>query len=110
MAKLNCWQFKKCGREPGGARARELGVCLVFTETRVNKTNGGRNGGRACWAISGTLCGGEVQSTFATKCGDCLECAHFGLGFLLGSISDSLSDDTRTRICWECRQFQGEVF
>lgn len=79
MSKLNCWQFKKCGREPGGARARELGVCLAFTETRVNKTNGGRNGGRACWAISGTLCGGAMQGTFATKVGDCLKCEFYRL-------------------------------
>lgn len=25
--KLNCWEFKKCGREPGGLKARERGAC-----------------------------------------------------------------------------------
>jgi len=24
---LNCWEFKKCGREPGGEKASELGIC-----------------------------------------------------------------------------------
>jgi hypothetical protein len=25
--KLNCWEVKKCGREPGGVKVKELGVC-----------------------------------------------------------------------------------
>ena len=79
MAKLNCWDFKKCGREPDGAKARELGVCPASTETRVNGTNGGTNGGRACWAITGTLCGGKVQGTFSAKVGNCLECEFYQL-------------------------------
>lgn len=28
----NCWEFKKCGREPGGAKASELGVCPAATD------------------------------------------------------------------------------
>ena len=79
MAKLNCWEFKKCGREQGGAKASELGVCPASTETRVNGTNGGRNGGRACWVIAGTLCGGNVQGTFAAKVGNCLKCEFYQL-------------------------------
>lgn len=27
MAKLNCWEFKKCGRETGGLKIKEMGVC-----------------------------------------------------------------------------------
>jgi hypothetical protein len=79
MAKLNCWEFKKCGREKGGAKAKELGVCPASTESRVNGTNRGKNGGRACWAISGTLCGGNVQGTFASKVGNCLKCEFYQL-------------------------------
>jgi hypothetical protein len=79
MVKLNCWEFKKCGREPGGAKVSELGVCPASTETRVNGVNGGRNGGRACWAITGTLCGGKFQGTFASKVGNCLKCEFYQL-------------------------------
>ena len=79
MAKLNCWEFKKCGREQGGARASELGVCAAATETRVNEVNGGKNGGRACWAVTGTLCGGKLQGTFAAKVGNCLKCEFYQL-------------------------------
>jgi hypothetical protein len=77
MHKQNCWEFKKCGRQPGGEKEQELGVCPVSTEPRVNGTHGGKNGGRACWLIAGTLCQGKVQGTFAQKLGDCLVDCEF---------------------------------
>jgi hypothetical protein len=77
MANLNCWEFKNCGRQPGGAKAGELGVCIAASEARANGANGGRNGGRACWAIAGTLCGGVVQGSFATKLANCQKCEFF---------------------------------
>lgn len=49
----NCWEFKKCGREPGGIMAEKLGVCLTAIATFANGLNGGLNGGRICWAING---------------------------------------------------------
>jgi hypothetical protein len=79
MAKQNCWEYKKCGREPSGAKAEELGVCPASTETRAAGINGGKNGGRACWPIAGTLCGGEVQGTFAQKLNNCIQCDFYQL-------------------------------
>jgi hypothetical protein len=75
--KVNCWEFKKCGREPGGDQADELGICLAATATAVDGVHGGKNGGRACWAVCGTLCGGEVQGTFADKIGNCKICDFY---------------------------------
>ncbi len=77
MAGPNCWEVKKCGREPGGPKSGELGVCVAATELRLHRTNGGKNGGRACWAVSGTLCGGNVQGSFASKLGNCLKCEFY---------------------------------
>jgi hypothetical protein len=77
--KQNCWEFKRCGREPGGAKSGELGVCPAATETRVHGINSGKNGGRACWALAGTLCGGKVQGTFAAKVANCLACDFYKL-------------------------------
>jgi eukaryotic-like serine/threonine-protein kinase len=77
MLKLNCWQVKKCGREPGGARGTEMGVCLAAQDASANGLNGGRNGGRICWAVAGTFCGGQVQGTFAQKQVICLACEFF---------------------------------
>lgn len=75
--KPNCWEFKKCGREPGGAKAKELGVCPAAVDTKHDGLHGGKNAGRACWFIAGTLCAGEVQGTFAKKYRDCAVCDFY---------------------------------
>ena len=75
--KKNCWEFKKCGREPGGERVAELGVCPAATEGRLDAVHGGRNAGRSCWVVAGTLCKGEMQGTFAVKFGACESCEFY---------------------------------
>lgn len=46
----------KCGRETGGARVDELGVCPVSQENTADGLNGGLNGGRICWVINENGC------------------------------------------------------
>jgi hypothetical protein len=75
--KKNCWEVKVCGREDGGSKVAELGVCPAAVETRCDGVNHGKNGGRACWALAGTLCGGEVQGAFAHKLANCLSCDFY---------------------------------
>lgn len=77
MASQNCWEFKRCGRQAGGAKAGELGVCKAAAETRAHGLNDGVNGGRACWALAGTLCGGVVQGSFASKISNCMACDFY---------------------------------
>ena len=77
MKKVNCWEYKKCGREPGGAKEAELGICQAAKLSKVNGVNSGTNGGRVCWVIAGTLCGGKVQGSFAIKLANCLECEFY---------------------------------
>ncbi|MBT3346444.1 MAG: hypothetical protein HN712_22060 [Gemmatimonadetes bacterium] len=60
---MNCWEFKKCGREVGGARSEELGVCPAYPDN-----------GRRCAQVTGTLCGGKVQGSFAMKLVSCMDC------------------------------------
>ena len=79
MKKLNCWEFKRCGREPGGSNAAVLGVCPATTEGNGGHVNGGDHGGRFCWALTGTLCKGEVQGTFARKIANCSICEFYRL-------------------------------
>jgi len=74
MGKLNCWEHKKCGRQPGGPKAQELGVCPVTTYQTLDGAHGGQNAGRACWAIAGSLCGGKIQGTYAQKLTNCWRC------------------------------------
>jgi hypothetical protein len=75
--KKNCWEAKGCGREPGGARCEELGVCPAASEPSLDGVHGGTNAGRTCWAVAGTLCGGSIQGSFASKFGDCEKCEFY---------------------------------
>jgi len=70
----NCWEFKTCGREPGGARVHEMGVCPASTATKAHGIHGGQNGGRCCWALVGTLCGGIEQNSLVAKLHQCVGC------------------------------------
>ena len=74
MAKQNCWEFKQCGREPGGAKVGEFGVCPAAADASYDGLNRGKNAGRMCWAATGTFCMGKVQGTFAQKQATCLLC------------------------------------
>jgi hypothetical protein len=75
--KRNCWEFKKCGREPEGESVQEFGVCPAAVDERLHGVHGGKNAGRACWVMAGTLCGGKVQGTFAQKYSNCEVCDFF---------------------------------
>ncbi|PIQ90880.1 MAG: hypothetical protein COV71_02165 [Candidatus Omnitrophica bacterium CG11_big_fil_rev_8_21_14_0_20_41_12] len=77
MTKLNCWEFMKCGRGVGGKNTKEFGVCPVVLEVKASGIHGGQTGGRCCWAIAGTFCGGEVQGTFVEKFKNCKDCPFY---------------------------------
>lgn len=75
--KLNCWEAKKCGREKGGAKTNEFGICPVSEEKNADGFHGGKNGGRCCWTIAGTFCKNTVQGSFAQKYDDCQKCDFY---------------------------------
>jgi tRNA A-37 threonylcarbamoyl transferase component Bud32 len=77
LPKTNCWEYKKCGREPGGEKADELGLCPAAVDTSFSGINSGKCGGRFCWAVAGTFCGDKIQGTFAEKRDSCLTCDFF---------------------------------
>lgn len=74
---LNCWEYMKCGREPSGKTAKELGVCPATTKKSMDGLHQGVNAGRSCWAIAGTYCGGEIQGVYSAKIKDCAACDFF---------------------------------
>ncbi|GBE00072.1 hypothetical protein BMS3Abin07_02118 [bacterium BMS3Abin07] len=48
QSKLNCWEFKRCGRQPGGEHEIDLGVCPATVEGRLDGVHDGVTAGRAC--------------------------------------------------------------
>jgi len=71
---VNCWEFKGCGREPGGVKVSALGECPAASDKRLNGQNNGTNAGRMCWLVNQTLCGNQVQGDFYSKLGNCIKC------------------------------------
>lgn len=73
----NCWEYMKCGRQPGGEKAAALGVCPAACDRSFDGINRGKNAGRFCWAVAGTFCGETIQGSFAEKRQSCLSCGFF---------------------------------
>ena len=67
----------KCGREPGGEKVAELGICRAADEEFFNGINGGKNGGRICFAFAGTYSNCVVDGSFAKKLTSCEDCNFF---------------------------------
>jgi hypothetical protein len=75
--KMNCWEYMASGRHWDGNGKEGCSQCPVPQMTNYDGINGGRNGGRACWIITGTLCDRDVQLTFAHKLATCLRCDFY---------------------------------
>ena len=97
MARLNCWEVQKCGREPGGARARERGVCPAAVDLALFGTNGGACAGRACWVVAGSFAPGGPSCVRARELPSCLVCA-----FYRRVVREQKDDfvNTRTLLAW----------
>ena len=75
MTRLNCWDFKKCGRGPKDDSADKKSVCPVAQSGSYDGINGGKYAGRFCWAVAGTFCNNKGrQGAFVEKFNDCLKC------------------------------------
>ena len=72
--KINCWEYRKCGREPKGDRVNELGVCPAAANNIADKVNGGVNGGRICWVIVGTYSFSRDKDFFPQRLFFCFDC------------------------------------
>ncbi|MCU0722414.1 MAG: hypothetical protein MUC63_02155 [Planctomycetes bacterium] len=97
MARLNCWEATGCGREPGGAKARETGVCPAAVDLALFGTNGGACAGRACWVVAGTFAPGPASCARARDLPSCLVC-----GFYRRVVREQRDDfvNTRTLLAW----------
>lgn len=77
--KLNCWEFMRCGHEPGGHNVDKYGLCPSVINQDVDGINGGTNGGRICWAAAGTFCVNRIEGSYAQKLKSCMHCDFYKL-------------------------------
>ena len=77
MKKLNCWEFKRCGRQFGGEKVADLGICPAVIEISLEGVHDGECGGRACWVLDGTICKGKFQGNFIEKHQECDKCEFY---------------------------------
>jgi len=70
MSKLNCWEYKNCGREKGGLLVAALGECPVSSAMKYDGLNDGIGAGRACWMVEDSGCRTQPGAT-RTRCCDC---------------------------------------
>jgi len=97
-APLNCWDFVQCRQGPDSPKP-----CAVATDLASDGVNGGRNGGRLCWAVVGSLSGNERPFGCAHNT-DCLACDFFHLvkseqgdSFQFLKLARGVSDPGRLR-------------
>lgn len=74
---MNCWEFRKCGREPGGRLAAKQGVCPAAEFEAADGYLGGTNGGCACAFVTGTFCEEVLQGTYRDKNKNCWDCGFY---------------------------------
>ena len=73
----NCWEIMGCGREPEGYNVGKHGLCPVTTDVASNGVNSGKNAGRYCWRVAGTLCSGEAEGLAAKDSATCIACKFY---------------------------------
>jgi hypothetical protein len=67
----------ECGWHPDDID--RIGICPAVVDSKFDRVHDGKNAGRACWMIAGTLCGGKVQGTYAQKQKSCITCNFYQL-------------------------------
>lgn len=66
MGRKNCWEILKCQKES---------ACPAYP-----------NHGRDCFAVTATMCRGEIQGSYDEKISKCREGCHFYQGVMTGGL------------------------
>jgi len=59
--------------------AKHMGVCPVATSPEHDGVHDGKNAGRACWVVAGSMCSGQVQGSYVQKFDSCKACDFYQL-------------------------------
>ena len=74
---MNCWEFKKCGREPDGENVSVFGGCPVPVAIGFDGINNGKNGGRSCWIIRESACEQIMRKCCVQELIECRQCGFY---------------------------------
>jgi CheY-like chemotaxis protein len=71
--KLNCWEFHGCDVEPLSDYVIDYRVCAATWTEELHGVHGGKNAGRACWAVVGSMSCGDRENIclHAVTCEEC---------------------------------------
>ena len=72
--KINCWEYKQCGRGPKQNNIYQPATCHVAEHKVSNDMNSGVNGGRLCWLILEARFRGEVKQFNRDLTYPCFSC------------------------------------
>ena len=101
---MNCWEFKKCGREPDGENVSVFGVCTVPVtigfDTVNNGNNNGNNGGCTCWVIRESSCKQVMQKCCVQELRECRQCDFY---VSVNKTMEGSSDESALN-CWEFKK------
>ena len=75
--KINCWEFQKCGREPGGKNIDKYGVCFVPVSIEYNGINDAKNEGRFCWSLRESACENIMRKCRVNEIKECRRCTFY---------------------------------
>ncbi len=76
---MNCWEYMKCGREPGGSEVAIYGVCPAYP-----------NWGQRCARVAGTLNGKEAEGLFINlkEIPNCNHCSFYNSEHYIKGLMD----------------------
>lgn len=86
----DCWEYQGCERGPQGRRSRNGHGCPAAASGVLDGTNGGTNGGRACWVVADTLCGDRPSGPYERKIHECRKCSFYALVH----VEEGLAEDS----------------
>lgn len=99
---MNCWEHEKCGREPGGAKVHEIGVCPTITMKEADGFCGGKNGGRGCAYISNTYSHGIKQGSYQEKLEHFFKCDFYKRAFQFFPFREHAALRRKAYRHWDC--------
>ena len=102
MKAINCWEYNHCDGGWDDLDTAGSVACPVLLFTSADGLNHGTNGGRICWSIAGSFCGGTSEGKLARERFSCMSCNFYSL------VEQEEGIDRMIVMPYQLKQFIGE--